>query len=131
MVGPAWQDVSVDALQRKQIEQRRQAVAALLAQNPTLGQREIARKVGSSQKTISRDVTALRLAATHAAAQARSAQPTEGQRYRQRMDDELARVSGVIAAELFWSVAEVETLQAVATALDRRAAMLTAYADCD
>ncbi len=47
------------------------------------------------------------------------------------MDDELARVSGVIGADLVWSVAEVETLHAVAAAMDRRAAMLTAYADCD
>jgi hypothetical protein len=133
-VEPRGRIMSMDAEQRKQIEQRRAAIAVLLRQDPPLVQREIARRVGASEKTIRRDVEAMRReadSASHAAAQRESGLPTAGEKYRQRMDDELARLAGVIGAELCWSVAEVETLRAIAAAMDRRAAMLAAWPSCE
>jgi transposase len=124
----------VDVLQRSQIEQRRAAIAALLAQDATLGQREIAKRVGSSQKTVSRDIEAMRSeadSASHAAAQRDSGLLSAGQQYRQRMDTGLARLAGVMGADLVWSVAELETLAAVSAAMDRRAAMLRAWSACE
>jgi hypothetical protein len=122
----------MDAEQREQIERRRHAIAALLAEDPEMSQRTIAKLVGTSQRTVSRDVEALRHesdSASRAAAQAASGR-SAGQRYRQRMDDELARLSSAVGAELFWSAVEIETLSAVSAAMDRRAAILTAYASC-
>lgn len=116
------------------VEQRRQRVAALLAEYPDMGQREIAKRFGTSQKTVSRDIEALRLTADRAemeVAQKLSGEPTAGQRYRERMDTELARLSGVMRADLVWSVAELETLHAVSDAMDRRAAMLAAWQACE
>jgi hypothetical protein len=43
-------------------DQRRQAVAAKLAEDPTLSQRTIAKAIGVSQKTVGRDIAALGLA---------------------------------------------------------------------
>ncbi|MDT5137796.1 MAG: hypothetical protein QOD58_2058, partial [Mycobacterium sp.] len=40
-------------------EERRQAVAALLAENPSMSQRAIAKVVGCSQASIRRDMAAL------------------------------------------------------------------------
>jgi hypothetical protein len=88
----------------------------------------------AGQKTVSCDIAAMRNeadSASHAAAQRDSGVLSAGQQYRQRMDVELARLAGVMGADLVWSVAELETLQAVSAAMDRRARMLRAYNCCE
>ncbi len=63
-------------------EQRKRAVERVLAEDPTLSQREIARMIGTSQKSVSRTVVALRLTAdssTQAAVQPVSALVSPGE----------------------------------------------------
>jgi hypothetical protein len=47
------------------------------------------------------------------------------------MDDELARVGGILGADIAWSQGEVELLDTVARDTDRRAALERAHAECD
>ena len=118
-----------------QVEQRRQAIALLLAADPTLSQRDLAKAVGASQKTISRDLAAMSQAGDSASEdvpQPVSRQPSDaGRLFREAMDAELARVSGILGGALQWNTGEREVLATIASDLDRRAELQAALAACE
>lgn len=116
-------------------DERRQAVAEILADNPQATQRQIASALGCSQASIRRDMAWLRRdsVVTQAAAQGVSAQVNSGdsQRIVAALNAELAEAAKAAGHELVWSAAEADIIGMVAAAVDRRVELSAQYAACD
>ncbi len=93
-------------------DQRRQAVGQILAKDPATSQAEIAKQLGCSQKTISRDIAAM-TSATNPVLQGVSSQVNRG-------DSLVARLRGEMAEQgLIPTSTEVELLAVVKDIADR------------
>lgn len=116
-------------------EERRQAVAEILAEEPQATQRRIASRLRVSQATIRRDVAWLRRdsVVTRAAEQGVSAQVNSGdsQRIVAALNSELAASAKESGRDLVWSAAEADVIGMIAAAVDRRVELSSAYAVCD
>jgi len=116
-------------------EERRQAVAAILAEDPAASQRTIAARLSVGQRTVGRDIAALRRdsVVTQAAARGVSAQVNSGdsERIVAALNAELAAAAKEAGHELVWSTAEADIIGMIAAAVDRRVELSVAYAACD
>jgi hypothetical protein len=139
--------VSIEA-----VDQRRCAILAILAEEPGLNQREIANRAGCSQRTVGRDLIAMRQDAD--SARAAAAQPVPppdpvtaspgadcepppprepsqvGRVFIETMDAELADVAERLGSEVAWTPAERELLATIAADMDRRADLHVAWLAC-
>ncbi len=117
------------------VHERRQAVAALLADNPLLTGRAIAAKLGAAHTTIRRDIAWLTAGAgaAQAAAQGVSAQvnSSDSEAIVAALNAELAEAANAAGHELVWSAAEADVIGMLAAEVDRRVELSGQYAACD
>jgi DNA binding protein with HTH domain len=114
---------------------RREAVAALLAGDPLLTGRDIARRLNASQTTIRRDLAWLtrNAEAAQSVPQGVSSQVTAGESARlvAALNAELAEAARAVGHELVWSAAEADVIGMLAAGVDRRVELSAQYAACD
>jgi DNA-binding transcriptional regulator LsrR (DeoR family) len=116
-------------------DERRRAVAEILAEEPQATQRQIASMLNVSQASIRRDMAWLRRdsVVTQAAAPGVSALVSSGdsQRIVAALNAEICASAKEAGHELVWSAAEADIIGMIAAAVDRRVELSAAYAACD
>jgi hypothetical protein len=116
-------------------DERRQAVAAILADNPEATQRQIAAMLNVGQRTVGRDIAVLRRDSVmaQAAAQGVSAQVNSGDSVAivAALNAELAEAAKAVGHELIWGAAEADVISMIAAEVDRRVELSAQYAACD
>lgn len=120
-------------------EQRRRAVADILAEDPQASGRSIAKRLGCPQASIRRDLLLLRPesppespgespAAPSTSGQVRSG---DAQRIIAALNAELAESAKQVGHELIWSAAEQDVIDMIAAEVDRRVELTVAWEACD